>query len=270
MANFKDYPYNYSTGNEYRTTPEKRKFSPLGKSLSYYLRLLGVLIKSNIKVRRKIYHRYNWTSSSFDVLHALESVGAQVHVTGLDNFKNLDRPIIFIGNHMSTAETMLLPGFIQPVTNVIYIIKQELTKYPLFGPIAAARHPILVGRENPREDLQIVMTEGAKKIEEGRSIIIFPQKTRTKFFDSKSFNSLGIKLAKRNDCYVVPVALVTDCWGNGPIVKDVGKIDTSKEINIAFGEPFKVEGNGTEEHNRVIDFIKAHLAKWNREELIVQ
>lgn len=270
MKDFKDYPFNYSTENEYRTDPSKKKFIFISPEISYYYRLLKIIVRSNLKVKKKIYNRYNWAASSFDVVHALEAVGAKFHVKGLDYFKNLDRPAIIIGNHMSTAETMVLPAFIQPVTSVVYVIKQELVNYPLFGPVASARHPIVVGRSNPREDLQIVMNEGAARINDGRSIIIFPQKTRSKFFEIKNFNSLGVKLAKRNDAYVIPVALVTDCWGNGSFIKEVGKIDPSKEIKIEFGEPFKVTGNGSEEHEKVTKFITDKFKEWNREELIVQ
>ena len=71
---------------------------------------------------------------------------------------------------------MILPSIIRSIKPVVYVIKEELGKYPLFGPIALAREPILVGRENPREDLRIVLEEGSKKIEEGKSVIIFPQK----------------------------------------------------------------------------------------------
>lgn len=269
MINYKSYPFNYSERDTYKTDPSKKKAVFFNHSFTYYTRLLNVLIRSNRKVKKNIYDRYNWAASSFDVIHALESVGAKFDVRGLDNLKGLDRPAVIIGNHMSTAETMVLPGLIQPIMNVIFVIKQELVKYPLFGPIAAARHPIIVGRSNPREDLKLVMDEGAARLNDGRSIIIFPQKTRSKFFDRKAFNSMGIKLAKRNDAYVIPVALLTDCWGTGKVIKDIGKIDISKEIKIEFGKPFKVETNGTEEHNRVADFIESKLIEWNRKELVI-
>jgi len=131
----------------------------------------------------------------------------------MHNILKTGKPAVFVGNHMSTLETMVLPAIIQPVKKVIFVIKEELTTYPLFGEIAKARDPILVGRENPREDLKIVLEAGSKKLHEGTSVIIFPQKTRSVYFDPSSFNSLGVKLAKRNKVPVIPIALITDALG---------------------------------------------------------
>ena len=49
-------------------------------------------------------------------------------------------------------------------------------------------------------------------------------------FDPTLFNSLGNKLAKRNNVPVIPLALITDAWGNGKYIKEAGKIDPSKPM----------------------------------------
>ncbi len=126
-----------------------------------------------LKVRQKLYNRYNWTDSSFDVLRSLESVGVKFEITGLGELKKVEGPAVIIGNHMSTLETLVLPSMIQPVKSVVYIIKEELTQYPIFGPVAKARHPICVGRSNPREDLKIVMEEGKKGLMMVKQLLYF-------------------------------------------------------------------------------------------------
>jgi len=113
--------------------------------------------------KKGLYNDYGWVNSSIDTFESLERSGIRFHFTGMDNLKKVDTPVVFIGNHMSTLETMILPMIIQPIKRVVYVIKEELAKYPLFGPIAMARDPILVGRENPREDLKIVLEEGSRK-----------------------------------------------------------------------------------------------------------
>ena len=128
-----------------------------------------------------------------------------------------------------------------------------------------ARDPILVGRENPREDLKIVLEEGSRKIQIGKSIIIFPQKTRSLNFGQASFNSLGIKLAKRNNVSVIPIAILSDAWGNGKYIKEIGKIDPAKLVRICIGEPITISGNGAEDHQHVIDFITGKLKDWGQE-----
>jgi len=60
----------------------------------------------------------------------------------------------------------------------------------------------------------------------------------------------------------VPVAIKTDFWGNGKIIKEIGRIDHTKEIHIKFGEPFTIRGNGKEENQNVINFIVENLKLW--------
>ncbi|MCX7875407.1 MAG: 1-acyl-sn-glycerol-3-phosphate acyltransferase [Melioribacteraceae bacterium] len=262
----KEYITKYCDSNNYRTS---KNYFCLFPAFNFYLNLLRILIKSNRLARKGIYNDIQWSNSSVDVINSLENSGIKFYFEGIDNVKNVNVPVIFISNHMSTLETMVLPALIQPYKNVVYVIKEELAKYPLFGKIVMARDPIRVGRYNPREDLIKVLEQGAEKIKNGKSIIIFPQKTRTKFFDESSFNTLGIKLAKKNNIPVIPVALYTEAWGNGKLIKEIGKIDKTKEVKISFGNPFYVEGNGNEEHQRVVNFIKQKFVEWKLEDLIV-
>lgn len=269
MAKELKYLKHLADHEEYHTDPKiKKPFLP--SSLVFFSNLLRIVLYSNRFARKKIYNDIRWANSSIDIYESLERAGVKLNFYGMSNLKKVNTPVVFVSNHMSTLETMVLPSIIQPVMKVIYVIKEELARYPLFGKIVSARDPILVGRENPREDLAIVLEEGSKKIQEGKSIIIFPQKTRTGYFDPTHFNSLGIKLAKRNKVPVIPIALITDAWGNGKHIKELGKIDPLKEVHIALGEPISVTGNGSEEHQKVMNFIESKFREWERSELIME
>jgi 1-acyl-sn-glycerol-3-phosphate acyltransferase len=71
-----------------------------------------------------------------------------------------------------------------------------------------------------------------------------------------------VKLAKKAGVEVVPIALKTDFWGNGKLIKELGRMDHHKHIHIKFGEPFRITGNGREENQKIIDFIKSSLKEW--------
>ncbi|MBN1107647.1 MAG: 1-acyl-sn-glycerol-3-phosphate acyltransferase, partial [Bacteroidales bacterium] len=172
---------------------------------------------------------------------------------------------VFICNHMSTLETMILPGLISPHRRVTFVVKESLVKHPLFGDVMKSRNPIIVGRTDPRKDLEAVMNGGMELLSKGISLVIFPQSTRSVVFRPEDFNSLGIKLAKKAGVKVVPVALKTDFWGNGSIIREVGPIDRHKPIFIKFGEPFSITGTGKEENQRIIDYIVSSLEEWQNE-----
>lgn len=269
MKIYKTYRQILAEQDKYKTNPSKNGLSKKFPSLSFYSRIIKIVIQSNRKAKNNFYDDFNWVASSFDVFDALEKSGVVFEIEGMSNLKRIEDPVVFISNHMSTLETMILPSIIQPVKPVVYVIKEELANYPLFGKVAMARSPILVGRKNPREDLRIVLEDGKRAIENGKSIIIFPQKTRNKYLEVKSFNSLGVKLAKRNNVGVIPIALITDAWGNGKIIKDFGKIDPDKLVKISFGEPIIRIEEDLAAHNKVLDFIASKFAEWGKSELIL-
>ena len=266
--NYNLYPQVLAESDEYITLRSGKKILFINPTISFYAKLLKIVLISFLQAKKKKYNDYNWVAASLNVMHSLEDVGVRFHISGMNNLKKFEGPAIFVANHMSAMETMVLPCIIQPIKPVVYVIKQELVDFPLFGRVASARHPIIVGRQNPREDMEIVLREGSKKLQEGKSIIIFPQKTRTEYFNIGSFNSLGTKLAKKNDVHLLPIALFTNAWANGKMKKDFGKIDPSKEVKIAIGESLKIKRSGSEEHQLTIEFIKKKFNEWGNESYI--
>lgn len=269
MEKGKDYPVILADKDSYFSDerPGRYLFNP---SFSFYSMLAGIIVRSGNLAKNGKYGGVEWVDSSLQIFRALERVGVKFEVTGLENLSLFDGPAVFISNHMSTLETVVLPSLIQPKKDVTFVVKKELLEYPFFGHILGSRNPIMVGRSNPREDLMHVMDEGIKNIKSGRSIIIFPQRTRNKYFEPDTFNTLGIKLAKKAGSYVVPLALVTDAWANGYKFKDVGKIDITKKVHITFGQPFLVESNGAAEHERILSFIGGNMEKWGRGDCIIK
>lgn len=255
--------------NSYKT--EKKNISVFSKflpTLSFYSGLVGVVFGASKLAKQGKYNDEEWVKSSFDTLKLLESVGCQIEISGIDNFENEPGPVVFIGNHMSTLETFLLPCIIQPKKPVTFVVKKSLVEYPVFKHVMIARDPIVVTRENPREDLKTVLNYGSDKLSKGVSVIVFPQTTRTPVFDPKEFNTIGIKLAKKAGVKVVPIALKTDAWTNGKFIKDFGKIYPDRKVRFAFGNPLKINGRGDSEHEAVISFIMEKLKSWGHTEIV--
>jgi len=257
-------PANCLTTESHYRTPERTGpgMAAWFPGVVFYAKAFGVVYRAAGLAKKDLYDNQRWIESSVTTIRALESVGGRFEFQGLDVVKRLGSPCVFIGNHMSILETFVLPCLIVPHRNVTFVVKESLITYPLFGHVMRSRNPVVVGRENPREDLRLVLEEGQQRLEADISIVIFPQTTRSVEFDPKKFNTLGVKLAKRCNVPVVPFALKTDAWGLGRRLKDFGRICPEKTVHIHFGEPMTVQGSGKEEHSRVVEFIEKNLAAW--------
>jgi 1-acyl-sn-glycerol-3-phosphate acyltransferase len=228
----------------------------------FYWRVLLIVYRGSRVARRGAYGNERWGQDSLSTLRALEGVGVQLEVSGLEHLRSLEGPCVFIANHMSTLETFVFPCILLPYKEFIFVVKKSLVDYPVFGHIMRSVTPITVGRMNPREDLKAVLEGGASHLGEGRSVTIFPQTTRSYAFDASRFNTIGIKLARKAGAPVIPVALKTDAWGTGRVLKDFGRVDPSRPVRFAFGPPMEVKGRGDEEHRKVIEFISTKLLQW--------
>lgn len=228
-------------------------------NLNFYSRFVWIVWAAGIKARLGLYNNREWVKSSLATRTALERAGLRFHISGVEHIAGLTSPCVIIGNHVSVLETVILPGIVQPLRNITFVVKKSLMDYPVFRHVLRSRDPIVVGRENPRLDFKAVLDGGCKRLKKGVSIIVFPQTTRTLDFDPKRFNTIGVKLARKAGVPVIPLALITDAWANGKYIKEFGRIDPKKIVYLTFGPPIWVHGNGAEAHQSVIDFIKRRV-----------
>ena len=257
--------FGYFDSYDYQTPERKPGFLNWLKRDNWFYFVIAygkVVFRTRHVARNKKYGDKEWSDSSFEIFRILENIGGRFIIEGMENIPKVPGPVVFLSNHISTLETMIFPCLIRPHRKVTFVVKDSLVRHPLFGDVMKSRDPVVVGRRDARKDFETVMTEGTEHLEKGISIVIFPQSTRSEAFIPSEFNSLGMKLAKKANVPVVPVAIKTDFWGNGKIIREVGKFDHLKKIHIKFGEPFTVTGTGKEENQQVINFIIENLKVW--------
>ncbi len=231
-------------------------------SLYFYPRMLATVFRASRKARWKGFTDHDWILRSVDIFRHLERVDCRFIIRGKKNFIDLDKPCVFVGNHMSTLETFALGAVICPHRPVTFVVKEGLVRYPIFKHIMISRDPVVVKRVNPRDDFKVVMQEGLDRLNRGMSVVVFPQAERSRVLDPQRFNSMGVKLARKAGVPVVPLALKTDAWGQGRIIKDFGKISPNRPIRMDFGPAMHIQGNGKAEHQAIVDFISSRLNAW--------
>ncbi len=193
------------------------------------------------------------------ILDTVESTGASVEYSGLENIPN--EPCVYIGNHSSTLETISLGHIIGDRSRISFEIKESLTKYPYFKDILKELECITLIRNNPIQDLKKILREGPELLKKGISIVVFPQHTRGKYHPDE-FSSIGCKLAKRAKVPIVPLALDTRFWGKGKIISDFGPVKRDIPVRFCFGEKLVIDKNEKEVHAQCLDFIGSKLEEW--------
>ena len=259
----------YFPGDSYETPADRKRFL-LDRIFAwtrwvFYLRFLRVVLRSNALAKKGLFTQEAFAEQSYTIFNDIEGCGGRFRISGMDNIRKTNGPVVFIGNHMSTLEAVILPCLIAPLKQLTFIVKQKLVKGNLFGPIMRAVDPVTVSRTDPRKDLTDVLTQGPQRIAKGYSITIFPQaavRTRSVTFNPAMFNSLGVKLASRAGVPVIPVALKTDFWGDGKFFRDLGALRRREPICFEFGQPITVSGRGREEHEQITEFIASRMRNW--------
>ena len=205
-----------------------------------------------------------WALSCFRTFQKAEKFGIKVTADGWGNRNGYTGPVVYLCNHMSTLETIMLPPVLLTYGPFNVFVKASLSRLPALTRAAAHMGLIPLGRKSPREDLMQVFKEGVARIQEGHSILIFPQGSRERVFSRRLYSSIGAKLAEKAGVPVMPIAVKTDCEPTRPggkgWFKDFGTVDPSKEIRLRCGPP--ITGTAKEMHQKVFDGIKAQLEEW--------
>jgi 1-acyl-sn-glycerol-3-phosphate acyltransferase len=140
-------------------------------------------------------------------------------VKGLENIP--DQPVIFVVNHQSTWETLSLTQILPPLT---WVVKRELLAIPFFGWGLRRLQPIAIAREQ-KQALEQLQAQGLARLQAGRSVLIFPEGTRTPVGEIVRYKKGAFRLAAAAQVPIVPIAHNAGChWPHGTVKKYPGVI----------------------------------------------
>jgi 1-acyl-sn-glycerol-3-phosphate acyltransferase len=123
-------------------------------------------------------------------------------VSGKENIPNY--PAIYISNHTSLLDIPILFAAInQPL---FYVAKMELKRVPFLGQYMQAMGMIFIDRSN-REQAMLSMRSAIQDIAEGKSIVVFPEGTRSKTGQLQPFKRGAFVIACEGEIPIVPVII---------------------------------------------------------------
>jgi 1-acyl-sn-glycerol-3-phosphate acyltransferase len=148
--------------------------------------------------------------------------GLTYRVTGRENIP-MDRCGLIFCKHQSAFETIALQAIFPPV---VFILKRELLRIPVWGWAMATLEPIAIDRRAKSQALKQVLRDGVVRIRAGRWVVLFPEGTRVAPGQRGHYGSSGGMLAHRAECPLVPVAHnAGEYWAKNGFLKFPGVIE---------------------------------------------
>ena len=143
----------------------------------------------------------------------------KVTVVGAENLPN--GPVIFMSNHQSNFDILSLLAAMP--RQFYWIAKKELFEIPVFGHSMRRSGYIPLDRGDGRKALQSI-DAAAATIHQGKSVVLFPEGTRTPDGNLLPFKRGGFILARKAAVPVIPVTI------NGS-----GRINPANQIRLYSG-----------------------------------
>lgn len=115
-----------------------------------------------------------------------------------------DGPVLYAAKHHSNFEALEL---ILKLNDPVAVMKQELAQIPLWAWAARRYGVIVVDRDGSAAMLRQMMREAKAALDQGRSVLIFPEGTRVKQGEAPPLKSGFAGLYRVLGLPVVPIAL---------------------------------------------------------------
>lgn len=171
------------------------------------------------------------------------SCGIRHCVEGLENLPS--GPAVFLSKHQSAWETIAFTTILPAHS---WVLKRELLKIPIFGWVLKRYKPIAIDREQPRKALRQLLEQGARYLQEGLLVVVFPEGTRVAPGTRRRYALGGAMLAKDNAVPIVPVAHnAGDFWPPRSFLKYPGTIRVCIGAQIETGGKSAAELNAAAE-----------------------
>jgi len=186
----------------------------------------------------------SWIAQTWSKL-LLTIGGIKYRVVGLENLDPKGN-YIFAANHESAIDIPLV--FAGLPYHLVAIAKIELKRIPIFGWAMMAGGHFFVDRRNHTKALNSLDKAKASMAKNPRSIIIFPEGTRSLSGEISPFKKGGLMLALKMEIPVVPIAVC----GTRNVMKKKGLKLNQQTLELRIGEPIQTHNINYDNRNQFV------------------
>ena len=175
----------------------------------------------------------------------------KVKVIGPENIL-FGKPQIFMANHQSDFDILIALAHI-PV-QFRWIAKKELFAIPIFGAAMRSAGYIEIDRSNREKAIRSI-DEAALRIRSGKSVMTFPEGTRSRDGHIKAFKQGAFHLAIQSGVPIIPVTII----GSGRIMPKRSLRIKPGQIKMIIGKPIDVKNFTIDKRHELIEIVRNEI-----------
>ena len=180
----------------------------------------------------------------------IDLAGVDFVVKGVENVP-VNEPIIYTPNHAGMFDIPAV--FLNAPTMPMFIAKKELSMFPFLKHWMWVLDCVFVDRKK-KNGSRSSLHEAIEMVKSGRSLVIFPEGTRSKDGKLGEFKGGAMKIAMESGAKVVPVLIE----GSRARLEETGNI-TSGTVYVTFLPPIETKGLEKEDFFKMPEQIRAML-----------
>ncbi|SHK34035.1 1-acyl-sn-glycerol-3-phosphate acyltransferase [Hathewaya proteolytica DSM 3090] len=201
------------------------------------------------------------------VLDGYMKRNANIIIEGLDNVKNAKKPVIYVCNHLSNADALVLKRVLQKYDSPTFVAGVKLSQNVITNLALGTCKTTNIKPNSPDKD-------GLKRIIElvkgGESIVIFPEGTRSrekKLIEAKKGVLLIAKMAKAQ---IIPIGMVgTEILYPINESGDMSAEEFHKaDVHVKIGKPFELPKKAEDEDRKSYEERAIRHIMYNIAELL--
>jgi len=188
----------------------------------------------------------NWASAR------MKDTGCRINVHNPENLP--EGTVVFISNHLSNLDFGVLLSKIDKPFG--FIAKVELEKIPLLRQWMETINCLFIDRSDMKQQVKTIIS-GINLIKKGKSMLIFPEGTRSRDGKMLDFKAGSFKLATKTNVPIVPLTIM----GTSYVLEDNNFKLRPADIDLYIHEPVYPDKLTKEERDNLHTYVRNIVAE---------
>jgi 1-acyl-sn-glycerol-3-phosphate acyltransferase len=194
---------------------------------------------------------------------------AEIQVSGKENLENIKRPVIYVCNHLSNSDGLILNKVLQD-ERITFVAGIKLSDNPVTNIGINAVKTIIIRPNTADKD---ALSKVVKAVKEGNNILIFPEGTRSRTGSLIEAKKGVLLIARLTKVPIIPLGI----WGTEKLlsINKAGEMGSEyfrhAKVNVKIGKQFSIpeKQQGEERHQyeeRSLGYLMKAIAELIPEE----